>query len=1084
MKSGTDERDDRIELTPVDFDPFAESAAESVLPLTEAQQEMWTACAMGADASCSYNQCYPLRLVGPLSIDAMTAALRRVVARHAALRAVFAADGERQVVREALEVSVSLEDLSGLAPADREAEIARRLDRETREAFDLERGPLLRARLIREGGDRHLLLLTAHHIVCDGWSSSIVLRDLTLCYGAELHGLAASLPEPASYSGYVREHAAGSGAPEARADEDWWAARFADGAPALELPLDRPRPSFKTYAGRQIEERLDAELCGDLKRIGARHGATLFATLLAACEVWLHRLSSQTDFVVGIAVAGQASVPSGDLVGHCVNTLPLRVAVDPDASFSDHLRAARSALLEAQEHSELTFGGLVRRLPLVRDASRTPLVSVTFNVDRVGARAEFSGLSTDLTSSPKSFVNFEMILNLVDDGRDVVVECGFNTDLYDEATIRRWLGQFRTLLVSIAADPSRASGGLPVLTESETRDVLEAEGAPADDPERPVHEQFEAQADRTPDAPAVACPRPDGGWEELSYRELDARANRLAHHLAGKGATAGTLVGLCLDRSADMVVAILAILKTGAAYVPLDPSFPVDRLAAMVDDSGLALVVATGDLAGRVARSPAGLVLLDAGRAAIASSPPHRPAAAARLDDRMYVIYTSGSTGRPKGTEIEHRSVSNFLASMRREPGFRPGESLLAVTTPSFDISVLELMLPLVAGGKVIVAPREAVTDGDRLLAMMREVRPSVMQATPATWRMLLLSGWEGTPGLKILCGGEALPRDLADELLSRGREVWNLYGPTETTIWSTVARVEPGTGAVPIGRPIARTRAYVLDGRMQPVPAGVLGELYIGGAGLARGYLKRPELTMERFVPDPFRRGERLYRTGDVARRRHDGQIEYVGRNDDQVKIRGFRIELGEVEAAIGRHPALREAAVAANDDGQGGRRLVAYLVSGGERAKVQDEVRDLLRTQLPDYMVPSAFVFLDALPLTANRKVDRKALPAPVVVRSAPAVTPRSETERVVAATWGEVLGVPGISVHDDFFTLGGHSLQAAQIMARLRAAFPLELPLRLLFQSPTVEGLATAIDALAWAARGAMAPAPGARREEFEL
>jgi amino acid adenylation domain-containing protein len=1092
VSAGTGDSGGRVRLTPVEFDPFAERPPDLVLPLTEPQREMWAACAMGPEASCSYNQCFPLRLTGRLSVSALSAALRRLCERHPALRAVFSPEADFQTIRGAADVDLPVVDLSGWEDGARETEVRRRIDRETHEPFDLETGPLIRGALLRESPNRHLLILTGHHIVCDGWSASIAVRDLGALYAAELSGMEPRLEAPASYEAYVRTRAAGTPDDGAVADEAWWAARFQDAVPALELPLDRARPAAKSYRGRQIDSRFDGELYREIRKVGAKNGATVYATFLAAFEILLHRLTGQTDFVVGIPVAGQAAIEDGDLVGHCVNTLPLRVTIDPDAPFAAHLRAARKDLVDAQDHARLTFGGLVRRLNLKRDPSRTPLVDTTFNVDRAGAPPPFGDLSVELLPPPKSFVNFEIAFNLVDDGGGVSVECAFNTDLFDEATIRRWLGHYETLLRAIAANPEEAVAALSLLTDAERADLVDG-GLRAEFPaDTCPHRRFEAQAALRPDAIAVSC-----GDERVTYAELDGRANRLAHRLLEAGVRPGKLVGLCAERSVDLVVALLGILKAGGAYLPVDLSYPDERIAFMLRDAEAVAVVTQRPLAGRLpADGPPSVYLDDP----MDLGPGTRPAASVGPHDPMYVIYTSGSTGQPKGTLITHHAVDRLLRGTEGWYGFGPDDVWTLFHSIAFDFSVWEVWGALAYGGRLVVVPYWDSRSPEALFDLLVRERVTVLNQTPSAFRQLVpIATADGAPRAEalryVIFGGEAL--DLASLAPWFGRfgderpRLVNMYGITETTVHVTYRPIRSkdvlGRRGSLIGEPIPDLRVLLLDRRGQPVPVGVPGEMFVGGAGLAQGYWKRPDLTAARFIEDPFREGQRLYRTGDLARRLADGDLEYLGRIDHQVKIRGFRIELGEIEAALSRHPSVRECVVIAREDEPGDKRLAAYVASAEEPEPLVDDLRRLLKASLPDYMVPSAFVVLGALPLTANGKVDRKALPAPEVTRPAGArktVSARTPTESTVAAIWSVVLKQPEIGVEDDFFEMGGHSIQAAQIMTRLRAAFPLDLPLRLLFQSPTVKGLAAAIDALAWTAGRSAASSGGGSREEFEL
>jgi amino acid adenylation domain-containing protein len=1051
-------------LIPVEFDPFAEPAAADGLPLTEPQREMWLAVQMGDEASCAYNQCFSLALRGPLSAESLQNALRQVMDRHDALRVAIDPDGERQRIAASSQIQLPLVDLSSLEPAARAAEIERLLESETRRPFDLATGPMVRATLVREATDLHRLVLTLHHIVCDGWSTAIVLGDLARLYAADRHGLPARLPTAVSYRDHVAREATRAQDTQTRADEDYWAQQYADSVPILELPLERPRPGVKTYRGARQELRLQPSLCRALKAAGAKLGCTPFVTLLAAFEVLLSRLSGQLDLVVGVPMAGQAQLENGHLVGHCVNVIPLRCRVEP-GRFADHLTRARRTFLEAQSHQQLTFGSLLRRLKIAWDPARTPLVQVTFNIDRIGAPFDFGDLALERIGSPaKGFVNFELSVNVVDDGRDLLVECEHNSDLFSAATIQRWLGHYQVLLEAIAADPAQRIDEVPLLTGDDRRRLLiEWNDTQAQVPAARMHELFEAQAERTPKRTALKA-----GAAMMSYAQLESRANRLAQALRSRGVGRGQRVGLCVERGVDMLAAVLGVLKAGAAYVPLDPTFPDERLRYMAQDAELALLISSSALAGVFGLPRERQLLLDADAAAVDAHPDLRLGAdatpAARPEDPAYIIYTSGSTGKPKGVVVPHRAVVNFLDSMARTPGLAADDVLVAVTTLSFDIAVLELQLPLALGATVVIASRDEAMDGLALKALLERSRATVMQATPITWRLLLEAGWRGAKGFKALVGGEALPKDLADQLIGLGVELWNLYGPTETTVWSTCARITDTSNAISIGKPIANTTVYVLDGRNNLCPIGVPGELCIGGAGVTLGYWRRPELTAERFVADPFATaaGAKLYRTGDLARWRDDGTLEHLGRLDFQVKLRGFRIELGEIEAELTRHPAVREAVVVAREDVPGDPRLVAYLVPRAGDIDLS-ELKERLSQALPAYMVPSAFVMLQALPQTPNAKVDRKALPAPERTSAANAyIAPRSRTEEAVAASWHKALQVERIGARDNFFELGGRSLMFVRMISEINSAFKIRLGMAELIRNPTVEQFAALIDA----------------------
>ena len=1056
----------RPPLIPVEFDPFTQPAAADGLPLTEPQREMWLAVQMGDEASCAYNQCFCLTLRGPLSAESMQSALRRVLERHDALRVAIDADGERQSVAAPCQIELPVVDLSHREQAARAAEIERLLEGETRRPFDLATGPMLRAMLVREAPDLHQLILTVHHIVCDGWSSAVLFGDLGRLYAADRHGLAAELPSAVSYSEYVAREAERAQDPQAHADEDYWVEQYAGSAPVLELPLERARPGVKTYRGARQELRLDESLCRALKAAGAKLGCTPFVTLLAAFEVLLSRLSGQADLVVGVPMAGQAQLENGHLVAHCVNVIPLRCRMEPGARFADHLRGTRGAFLEAQSHQRLTFGSLLRRLKIAWDPARTPLVSVTFNIDRIGAPFDFGDLVLERVDSPaKGFVNFEISVNVVDNGHDLLIQCEHNSDLFSPGAIQRWLEHYQALLEAIASDPGQRIDDVPLLTEANRRQLLvEWNDTKVEPPAAGLmHQLFEAQARRAPKRTALKA-----GASALTYAQLESRANRLAQAMRSRGAGRGERVGLCVERSADMLAAVLGVLKSGAAYVPLDPTFPEERLRFMAQDAELALLVSSSTLAGVFGLPRERLLLLDTDAAAIDAHSEQPPGADttrdARPEDPAYIIYTSGSTGKPKGVVVPHRAVVNFLGSMTRTPGLAADDLLLAVTTLSFDIAVLELLLPLALGATTVIASREEAMDGVALRALLERSGATVMQATPITWRLLLEAGWPGSNGFKALVGGEALPRDLADGLIGRGVELWNLYGPTETTVWSTCARISDTSNGIGIGRPIANTTVYVLDERKNLCPIGVPGELCIGGTGVTLGYWRRPELTAERFIPDPFSgaAGTTIYRTGDLARWRDDGTLEHLGRLDFQVKVRGFRIELGEIEAEISRHPAVREAVVLAREDVPGDARLVAYVVPRAGEVGVA-ELKERLSRSLPAYMVPGAFVTLQALPRTPNGKIDRKTLPAPERTRAeAETVAPRTATEEAVAASWRKALQLERIGASDNFFELGGRSLMFVRMISEINSTFKIRLGMAELIRNPTVEQFAALIDA----------------------
>jgi len=777
----------------------------------------------------------------------------------------------------------------------------------------------------------------------------------------------------------------------------------------------------------------------------------------------LYRYTAQDDIIVGSPIAGRIRVDTEGLIGFFINNLVLRTDLSGNPTFRELLGRVREVALGAYTHQDIPFEKLVEELRPKRDLSRNPLFQVMFALQNT---PRFDLKLPGLTLSPFEVDNgtarFDLTLFLAETDGGLTGAVRYSTDLFDAATITRMLGHFSTLLEGVVANPDQRLSDLPLLTNVERQQlVVKWNDTFTDCPmDSCIHQLFEMQVEQTPDA--VAAVFED---QELTYQELNHWANQLAHHLQALGVGPETLVGIHVERSLEMVVGLLGILKAGGAYVPLDPAYPKERLAFMLEDAQVPVLLTQERLLPQLPRCEAQVVCLDAGWDAITREREENPGIRVNGDHLAYVIYTSGSTGRPKGVQILHRSLVNCLNSTSQKVGLTDQDTLLAVTTLSFDIAGLEIFLPLVVGARVIVVSREVASDGTQLLKKLTDSGATAMQATPATWRLLLRAGWLGSNRFKVLCGGDTLSQELAGELLNRGCSVWNLYGPTETTIWSATYLVERKEGAIPIGKPIGNTQIYLLDCNLQPVPVGVPGEIYIGGYGLARGYLNQPALTAEKFIPNLFNgeRGGRLYKTGDLARYLPDGAIEFLGRTDYQVKISGYRIELEEIEVVIAQHSTVRETVVTVLEDEPGDKRLVAYVVCNQGQIPGTDELHRFVKEKLPTYMVPSAFVILDALPQTPNGKVDRRALPAPDWTRpelESAFVAPVSPIEKVLAGIWAEVLGLERVGIHDNFFDLGGHSLLGTRVISRVLNTLGVEVPLRSLFEVPTVADMAMVI------------------------
>jgi amino acid adenylation domain-containing protein len=1049
--------------TAVDYDPFAGAPLSRLVPTTEPQREVWLASRLEPEASLAYNEAVSINLKGLLDVPALEAALQAIVDRHEALRATFSSDGEGLFVAEHTTLPVAFHDLSLLAPFESDARIMGALHRIVTTPFDLEHGPLVRAELFRLAADRHLLTIAAHHIVCDGWSFGVIVNDLAALY-AQRTGHGTGPADAGAFSNFALAEAAHAGTGAAREDEQYWLGRFAGPVPVLDLPTDHSRPRRRSFTSRREDRTLDPTEVTAIKRLGAAHGASFYATLLTAFAVLLRRIAGQDDVVIGMPSAGQAAEGHDTLVGHCVNVLPLRTQIDDTTTFAQLLGTVRTDLLDAFDHQRYTLGSLLARLSIARDPSRLPLVAVLFNLDAQldESTVTFPGLRFDVEAIPRAYENFELFVNAVQVGGGLRLECQYNADLFDGATIQGWLDAYAMLLRQAAIDPTLEAVALPIVSDAVYRELAALQPAPTPFPElRLAHEFFEQQVDRAPERSAVRH-----ADRSLNYAALESRSNRVANALRERGIGHGDLVGLSLARGLDMVAAVLGVLKSGAGYVPLDPTFPADRLAFMAEDAALAALVVDDNAPLAFPFDPTRVLALTSEEVVHASfERPERNRKAATPDSVAYVIFTSGSTGRPKGVRVPHRAAANFLTSMQRVPGIAPDDRLVAVTTLSFDIAFMELMLPLTSGAEIVVAGRDDVRDGGQLRRLIEEVDATMMQATPAGWRLLVDAGWKGRPAFRAVSGGEPLPVDLAEALLDRCGEVWNGYGPTETTVYSTYWRVSDPREGIYIGRPIANTTVHILDERGNHCPLGVPGEIHIGGAGVTLGYLDRPQLTAERFVPDPWAEApdSRMYRTGDRGRWLANGMIEHLGRLDFQVKVRGYRIEPGEIESVLADTPEVGRAVVIAREDRPGDVRLVAYVV-GREGATVsEDTLRSRLRSRLPDYMIPQHILMLDAIPLLPNGKIDRKALPPPIahsVATPGERMAPRNDDERRVAAAMEAVLSLPDLDVRDDFFALGGHSLLAAQLTARLNREFDVTLSFRTLFDAPTIEQLAAAI------------------------
>jgi amino acid adenylation domain-containing protein len=1057
-------------------------------PASYGQQALWLISRL-APESAAYNVASAVRIRSAVDPAAMRRALQKLIERHSSLRTTFnEIDGTPvAVVCEEVDVSFDYEDVS----SSNEELVNKRLTKLALRPFDLETGPLFRVNLCKRSDEEYLLLWVAHHIVVDFWSLVILVHEFGELYEAEQNGRAAILAAPSeTYSGYVSWQTGLLEGHEGERLRSYWEQQLGGTLPALNLPANHPRPAVQTYRGSACDFALDVGLTRQLKALGKNHDATLYITLLAAFQVLLHRYTGQDDILVGSPAAARSRAAFSNVVGYFVNPLVLRANFSGNPSFTEFLRATRRTVLDAFAHQDYPFALLVKELQPERDPSRSPLFQVSFVLQQAqllkeqgltafalgqaGAPLRLGELVVETMALEQRVAQFDLSLVVAEIGGELRASLEYNTDLFEPATVAQMARQFRVLLEGLVANPAQSISSLPLLSGEDQRQVLvEWNDTARAYPRQCIHELFEQQAVQTPDHVAVVF-----NDDEVSYRELNEQANQLAHYLQRLGLGPETVVGICLERSLEMIVALLGVLKAGAAYLPLDPDYPPERLSFMLADAEVPVLLTTTQLKDRLAIEAATVICLDTEWERIAKHSNENPVSDVSGNNLAYVIYTSGSTGKPKGALNTHAAIYNRLCWMQEAYGLTPADHILQKTPFSFDVSVWEFFWPLLTGARLVGARPGGHRDAAFLVELIKQEQITTLHFVPAMLQVFLAAeGVEACTSLRrVICSGEALARELQDRFFARlpQVELHNLYGPTEAAVDVTFWACDAAGNhtAVPIGRPVANTQIYLVDKYNQLVPVGVPGELYIGGVQLARGYHKRAALSAERFVPDPFSGvpGARLYRTGDLARYLSDGSIEYLGRLDFQVKIRGFRVELGEIEAALGEHPIVRDVVVVMREDTPqmtNDKRIVAYVVLNRECAAPADELRRTAKDKLPSFMIPASFVFLPELPLTPNGKIDRGSLPAPEQqMIGEPAggyVAPRDLVEELIAVVWATVLGVERVGIHDNFFELGGHSILGAQVISRVQKAFKTELPLRLLFEFPTVAAFAEQMAAI---------------------
>jgi amino acid adenylation domain-containing protein len=1049
------------------------------IPLSFAQQRLWFFDQFEAGKS-FYNLPGAIRLKGKLNVAVLEQTFNEIVNRHEALRSTFTEVQGQPIQVIAPPVSrlrLPVIDLRELPQSDREAAVKQLSAKEAQQPFDLELGPLLRTSLLQLSEEEYILLLTMHHIVSDGWSIGVLAQELATIYEALSAGNQPQLPElPVQYADFAiwqRNWLCGE---VLQTQLAYWKQQLEGAPPLLELPADRPRPPIQTSEGATQSLLLSQELTAALKNLSQREDVTLFMTLLAAFKALLYRYTGRTDLLVGSPIANRNRAEIEGLIGVFVNTLVLRTDVSGDPTFRELLQRLREVTLGAYAHQDLPFEKLVEELQPERSLSYNPVFQVMFQLrNNPMPPLDLPGLTLSMLEVETNTTQCDLSLDLEEVGERLQASVEYSTDLFDRATITRMLGHLQTLLEGIVANPEQRLWSLPLLTAAEKQQLLQWNNTFAQYPQdKCIHQLFEEAVSLSPDAVAVVF---EG--EELSYRELNARANQLARHLRSLGVEPEVLVGICVERSPLMVIGLLGVLKAGGAYVPLDPNYPKERLAFMLEDSSVQVLLAPEKLLEKLPPHSARVVCLDSGWEEIAFYSSENPRSGVKPENLAYVIYTSGSTGKPKGVLIEHRSLVNYTTAAIAEYGIEKRDRVLQFASISFDASAEEIYPCLTSGATLVLRTDSMLDSAGVFLEKCRTWNLTVLSLPTAYWHELtaLLSQetWVLAPSLRLtIIGGEkALPERLKTWIERVGQQVRlvNTYGPTEATVVGTICELSAADATLrelPIGRPIGNVQTYILDCNGQPVPTGIPGELHVGGAGLARGYLNRPDLTAEKFIPSPFsnKPGSRLYKTGDLTRYRPDGNIEYVGRIDNQVKIRGFRIELAEIEAVLSQHPAVRESAVLVWFEANARKRLVAYVVPDAREQNSSlssSELRQFLQERLPEYMVPSAFVLRSKLPLTPNGKLDRKALPAPD--RDRPELeeafaTPSTAIEKILAEIWAQVLGLEQVGIDDNFFELGGDSILSIQVISKANQA-GLWLTPKQLFQHQTIAQLAAVAD-----------------------
>ncbi|OXA88993.1 non-ribosomal peptide synthetase [Flavobacterium hercynium] len=1036
----------------IEFNPFLPEI-ERVICTTNSQQEIWSDCAFGSsDASKAYNLSVSLRFQGNLLIDVFEQAVKTVIERHESLRAVLSPDGHFMIIFDTIDFEITHNDVSKHSTIKKEVALQTRIKEEVNTLFDLINGPLFRVNVIKIDDFEYMVTLTMHHIIGDGLSFDILLEELGVLYSAYIEEIEPELPAPERFSEFAQKTNSFMESTAYKSLQDFWLNLYKESAPVIELPLDYNRPSLRTYKSDRLDFPVDNELINALRKIGLSANCSLVTTLLAVFEVFLCKLTDQNDLVVGFPSSGNTLYNMRQLIGDCANLLPLRSKINPKINFVAYLEQRNSELLDAYEHQHVSFGHLLKHFAVVRDPSRIPLVPIILTVDlnrTIENEFSFTGLSHELKINPRQYGTFEIQLHLFRSKNGPVFQWTYNTTLFKPETIKQMMLSLEEIMHQLITNVNKPLSDL--LGGNYLADYHTLNNTEMAFPNATLNKLFRKQAESTPLTIALEF------YDlKITYIELDEKVNQLAHYLKAQGIQSGDFIAVSLSRSPELLYTLLAIMQCGAAYIPLDPEYPKERLEFMLTDSGAKALLTSKTLFAFLPSWTNTIFIEDAVDSLNQYSTlplPYIPSA----DNVAYVLYTSGSTGNPKGVPITHKNLVNLLLSMALKPGIAKTDRVLSITTISFDIAGLELYLPLIKGATLIIADEETARDGRLLLELLKKENINFLQATPTTWSMLLDSGWSEKLPLKALCGGEALPEDLARELISKCSSVWNLYGPTETTIWSSVKQIKANDSLITIGKPIANTQFYIIDEEGQLIAPGRVGEIVIGGNGVAKGYWNRPELTAEKFIINRFSTAKKdiLYRTGDLGRLLKTNEIECLGRLDQQVKIRGHRIEPGEVEQALLMLDGIKYAVVLANTNF-----LVAHIVPDCSLEDAEDLIpqwRENLGLKLPVQLIPHDFNVISKIPTTLNGKIDRKALSEYTINEKLEYTAPRTEEENIVAAIWKECLNIENIDIFSNFFEMGGHSIKGVKVMIEIEKHTGKRIPLSTLFKYSTVEKFA---------------------------